>query len=93
MPDLLTTAQLAEYLRLKPQTLQAQRSRGVGFPYIRIGRNVRYRRTDVEKHIRECLVVPGEDSPTLEPRHPSMKGLVEKCREASENGFNLWERA
>jgi predicted DNA-binding transcriptional regulator AlpA len=50
---LLTTAQVAERLNVRPATLEKSRSMGVGDfpPFIRFGRNVRYCPTDVESWI------------------------------------------
>lgn len=45
----LTTPEAAKYLRLSPKTLETKRSRGGGPPYIKLGRRVVYRRTDLDK--------------------------------------------
>jgi len=42
LPNLLTVAAAAEYLGIKPKTLYALRSQGIGPPSIRIGRSIRY---------------------------------------------------
>lgn len=44
---LISESQLAERWGVSPRTLQAQRLRGTGCPFIVIGRNVRYRLSDV----------------------------------------------
>jgi len=47
-PDaLMTEAQTAEFLQVSIRTLQANRVRGGGPPYVKLGRSVRYRRRDV----------------------------------------------
>lgn len=46
---LLTTAELAGYLRVPRSTLYGWRYRGVGPPAIRVGRHLRYRTCDVER--------------------------------------------
>lgn len=48
--DMLTENQAAEMIGLQPGTLTNWRSRGVyGLPFVKVGRLVRYRRSDVEK--------------------------------------------
>lgn len=44
---LIPETQLANRWGVSPRTLQAQRLRGTGCPFIVIGRNVRYRLSDV----------------------------------------------
>jgi excisionase family DNA binding protein len=50
---LLTPAQVAEILNVKPRTLEDWRMRGTGphLPFVRLGRTVRYRADDVEKAV------------------------------------------
>lgn len=45
---LLTTQELADYLKVPRGTLHQWRSRGEGPPGFRVGRHVRYRAQDVE---------------------------------------------
>jgi hypothetical protein len=45
--DLLTEVEAAQLRRQSIRTLQAERLRGVGCPYVKLGRSVRYRRADV----------------------------------------------
>jgi len=48
-PELLTPDQAAAYLDLKEQTLAVWRStRRYGLRYIRVGRNIRYRKRDLD---------------------------------------------
>ena len=42
MSALLTERQLAERLNIPMRTLQSQRQRGTGFPFIKLGASVRY---------------------------------------------------
>jgi excisionase family DNA binding protein len=44
----MTTEEVAAYLRVPPRTVEAWRYKGTGPPGIRVGKHVRYRRTDVE---------------------------------------------
>ena len=55
MPELLTTPEAAEYLRLTPSALLVQRHRGqqpgsLGF---KVGRRILFRRSDIERYIDE----------------------------------------
>lgn len=47
LPKLLTTEELAEMLGLSADTLAQDRYLKQGFPYIKIGKRVRYRFEDV----------------------------------------------
>lgn len=51
VPDvpLLTADEVAGWLRLPKATLENWRWKGIGPKYLRVGRYVRYRRTDVEQ--------------------------------------------
>ena len=54
--DLLTTREAALILRVKPNTLEIQRSEGKGPPFIRLGERgsaVRYLRTEIDKWLSE----------------------------------------
>jgi excisionase family DNA binding protein len=60
MPELLDLREGAKELRLSIYTLRAwifQRR----IPFVRLGRRVMLRRTDVEKLINDGLVLPKED--------------------------------
>lgn len=43
----MTTAEVAEYLQVSERTLKAMRAEGRGIPFLRFGRIVRYRLSDV----------------------------------------------
>ena len=45
--SLLTQDQLAEYLQLQPKTIETMRRRGDGPRFIKVGRSVRYRGSDI----------------------------------------------
>jgi hypothetical protein len=53
--DLLTAKECAEYRRCHVRTLENERERGDGCPFIRIGRRIYYRRADVDKFIADHL--------------------------------------
>src|SRR3981189_2967238 len=48
---LLTEGEAAEMRRQSIRTLQAERLRGGGCPFVKLGRSVRYRRSDVLRFI------------------------------------------
>ncbi len=47
----LTTEQAAQFLGLRPNTLEIWRYRGTGPRFIKCGRAVRYRLTDIESYV------------------------------------------
>jgi hypothetical protein len=49
--ELLTETEAAEFLRQKVKTLQGRRVTGGGVPFVKIGRTVRYRRSDLIAYI------------------------------------------
>ena len=50
MPEMMTPKQAAEYLGIAAQTLAVWRSTGrYALPFVKVGRNVRYRRSDLDK--------------------------------------------
>ena len=52
---LLNTPEAAEYLDLQPCTLETWRSRGGGPKFLKLGRAVRYRLTDLDDFIESRL--------------------------------------
>ena len=55
--ELLTTEQAARLLDVRPGTLEVWRNaKRYGLPYIRVGRNVRYRRSDLVKFLEQRTV-------------------------------------
>ena len=53
---LITVQELAHYLDVPIATIYAWRHRRQGSPGFRVGRHVRYRRSDVEEWINERLL-------------------------------------
>jgi len=51
MQNFLDTKDAADYLDLKPATLEAWRCRGGGPRFVKLGRSVRYRRADLNEWI------------------------------------------
>ncbi len=50
---LFTTIEAASYLHIKPSTLEQNRWRGTGPRFCKIGRNVRYRKEDLDLFVNE----------------------------------------
>lgn len=50
-----TEEQAAEFLHLKKKTLQAWRVRGAGPPFLKLGKAVRYRISDLETFVMESM--------------------------------------
>lgn len=46
----------AEYLGLKPGTLPVWRHSGIGPGYVKVGRNVRYRKADLDRYLETRVV-------------------------------------
>lgn len=51
LADLSTETQLAQFLNTEVRTLQSWRYQKIGIPFIKIGRSVRYRKSDVEAYL------------------------------------------
>jgi excisionase family DNA binding protein len=48
---LMTEKEAAEYLHQKVKTLQARRVSGGGAPFVKLGRSVRYRLSDLQQFV------------------------------------------
>ena len=63
--DLLTTEEAARYLRLSPRTLERYRVTGEGPRFLKIGRRVLYRQSDLDEWLknksRRSTSDPGPD--------------------------------
>lgn len=66
MDDLLNELEAAKYITMSAAFLRMARLRGVvgnrtpGPPYLKLGRNVRYRRADLDQWLEQRRIVPGE---------------------------------
>jgi len=58
LDDLLVEAQAAELLVMSVRTLQSWRHKDRGPPFVRVGRNIRYRYGDVLEWIRMKTISP-----------------------------------
>lgn len=56
LPEILTPEEAAAFLRISPETLRTWRHLGEGPRYLKMGRAVRYRRTDLEAWLRRIAV-------------------------------------
>jgi len=54
----LNDHQAAEYTGLSVATLRRDRFQKRGFPYVKFGRSVRYRREDIDREMSLHLIVP-----------------------------------
>jgi excisionase family DNA binding protein len=54
LQDVMTTEESANYLRLRKNTLEVWRLRGIGPAFLKLGRRVLYRREALEKFMSEC---------------------------------------
>lgn len=59
LPKFLTTKQLAELLDLSAETLANERYLGVGIPYYKVGKRVRYSLDDVIAYLEANRVSNG----------------------------------
>ncbi len=55
MATYLTTDQVADYLSVPVSTLYQWRHRGIGPRAARVGRHLRYRRTDVDRWVEQHM--------------------------------------
>jgi Helix-turn-helix domain len=56
--DLLNEAEAATYLKIPAATLRQHRYLGVGAPYSKLGKHVRYRRRELDEWIESQTVRP-----------------------------------
>jgi len=60
MSELLTADETGRLLGVKPQSLAIWRMNGENLPFIKVGRLVRYRRSDIENWLTSRTVAVGE---------------------------------
>jgi hypothetical protein len=56
--DLMSEEEAAAEVGKTVRTLRQWRKRGVGPPYVRIGRTVKYRRPALVEHYRQRVIIP-----------------------------------
>ena len=56
LPEVARDTEVAEFIGVSPASLAQDRHRGRGIPYVRIGRRIRYLRSDVLAHLAENRV-------------------------------------
>lgn len=59
MDRLLTQQQAVEWTAMSPAWFEMSRFKGAGIPYVKIGRAVRYRTSDIQKWINDHMVGTG----------------------------------
>jgi predicted DNA-binding transcriptional regulator AlpA len=59
MDKLLTQQQVVEWTGMSPAWFEMSRFKGTGISYVRMGRAIRYRTSDVQKWINEHIVGTG----------------------------------
>jgi excisionase family DNA binding protein len=52
----LTTPQAAQYIGMSPRFLEKRRLEGGGPPFIKVGRAIRYRETDLDQFLEDHVV-------------------------------------
>ena len=50
--ELLSEKEVAKIYKINVRTLQRERSMGIGMPYVKLVKRVRYKRSDIEKYIK-----------------------------------------
>jgi predicted DNA-binding transcriptional regulator AlpA len=56
---LMTQQQVVEWTGMSKQYFEISRFKGVGIPYVKIGRSVRYKTSDVQQWIEANVVATG----------------------------------
>jgi hypothetical protein len=54
--EFLNESEVSILTGIKPSTLQNHRHKGRGFPFLKYGKKVIYRRSDVIAHLDSCLI-------------------------------------
>ena len=58
VPELMTAQQVARLLGISTETLRKWRAKRKCLPYVRVGRHIRYRATDVAAFVEQKTVMP-----------------------------------
>jgi len=66
LPYLMTTDEFCAYTRKSPKTAEADRLKGRGCPYVKIGRAVRYKADDVMRYLEQHTMTSTADAATRE---------------------------
>ena len=51
--ELLTEKEVQREYKINIRTLQRERTLGIGLPYIKLGRRIRYQRGTIEQYLKE----------------------------------------
>jgi len=63
MSDLYTPAEVSARLKVPQRTLETWRYRGIGPPFIRLGKHVRYPAGDLDRYLQEQRHANGHPQP------------------------------
>lgn len=63
LPDLITPAELAQFMRTTTNTLAQERYLGRGVPFVKHGKKVLYTRSDVEAYLERNRCQRTDDTP------------------------------
>ncbi len=60
--QLLTTADVAQILKIRPNTIEISRCKGIGIniPYMKIGSRIRYKFSDVQEYMENNKIIGGK---------------------------------
>ena len=61
-PNMMTTAEAAAFLGIAKSTLEKARVFGTGVCFVKLGRTVRYRRSDLEDYLAQRTVLSTSES-------------------------------
>jgi excisionase family DNA binding protein len=67
MEQLLTVEEVADLLKVRPRWVYDQVERRA-LPYVKVGRYVRFRVSELEAYLAEHAIVPGAPAPRRRPR-------------------------
>lgn len=81
---LLTTGEAADLLGLSEQTLKLNRLAGRGIPFVKLGRAIRYSRSDIERH------APKHDTPDREGLPVTAADRKPRRRKAAQPPTESW---
>lgn len=75
MNQFLTPKQVAELLQLSERTLANQRCCGRGIPYIKLGRSIRYRISDIQELLSKQSVMLSYELEVIEQNKGNLDGI------------------
>ena len=61
LPELISQSELAKYLNKSEAWCERARWLGIGPPFVKLGRSVRYRLSDIEEYIEANLIATTQE--------------------------------